>query len=223
MENIKAVLFDLDNTLIMRMRTMPKVADTLCRYYFKDRKAEHKFISETFCDCFKCGYDKNSDCYENFVKRVNWENAPEYDVFFAFWNFYYPYCTQPMDDMMESLVAVKNKGYKLGLVTNGPIGMQNAKIDVLGEEFRNIFDVIVITGEVGVHKPDPRPFIRALELLDLKAEDCVYVGDHPRNDIDGARKVGMRTIWHEGYADWEDQYAPADITISGLKELENVL
>ncbi len=223
MENIKAVLFDLDNTLIQRMRAMPKVADALCRYYFKDRVQDHKYINETFCDCFKCGYDKNSECYERFVKLVNWENAPEYNVFFLFWNFYYPYSTTPVDDMMESLCDLKNKGYKLGLITNGPIGMQNAKIDMLGAEFRNIFDVIVVTGELGVHKPDPQPFNKALELLNLKADECVYVGDHPRNDIEGSRNVGMHTIWYEGFADWEDIYAPADVTIKGLKELRNIL
>ncbi|NLD88040.1 MAG: HAD family hydrolase [Clostridiales bacterium] len=223
MNNIKAVLFDLDNTLIQRMRAIPKVAAAICKYYFKDRPEDHEFISDTFCDCFSDGYIKNEECYKLFVDIVGWETPLPYEHFFRFWCFYYPINSTPVDDMTDSVMYLKNKGYKLGIITNGPIGMQNAKMDTLGEDFRAMFDIIIVSADFGVHKPDPSIFSFACAELGFETNECVYVGDHPRNDVEGARGSGMHTIWYEGFMPWDEQYEPAKYVISGLRDLMEIL
>jgi putative hydrolase of the HAD superfamily len=55
-------------------------------------------------------------------------------------------------------------------------------------------DIVVVSGDVGVHKPDPALFAYTAEKLGLKTNECVYVGDHPVNDIQGALDSGMKAI-----------------------------
>ncbi len=58
-----------------------------------------------------------------------------------------------------------------------------------------LLEVMVISDEVGMKKPDPRIFRMALERLEVGAEEAVFVGDNLELDIAGARGVGMRAVW----------------------------
>jgi len=221
MEHIKAVLFDLDNTLIVREKMIAQVAHALIRDYFPDRADEYCFLKDTFCACFESGYRKNQDCFNDFCEKVNWENAPDYLTFFKYWSFYYPFSASHMPDAVDLVQRLKAKGYKVGIITNGPIPMQNAKIDAA--RLRDMFDVIVISGAVGIHKPDPEIFHLAAKRIGCEPETCLYVGDHPRNDIFGAKSAGMKTAWMRGYEEWDDQYERADVEIDTLPELYRML
>jgi len=221
MENVKAVLFDLDNTLIVRGKMIAQVAHALIRDYFTDRADEYCFLKDAFCACFESGYIKNEDCYKNFIARVNWENAPDYWTFFKYWSFYYPFSATLMPDAVDLVQRLKAKGYKVGIITNGPIPMQNAKIDAA--RLRHLFDLIVISGAVGIQKPDPEIFRLAAKQLGCEPETCLYIGDHPRNDIFGAKNAGMKTAWLRGFEVWDDQYDRADVEIDGLAELMKLL
>ncbi|HWQ22172.1 MAG TPA: HAD family hydrolase, partial [Clostridia bacterium] len=59
-----------------------------------------------------------------------------------------------------------------------------------------LLDVVVISGDIGVEKPDPRIFDHALQLLDLTAKQCLFVGDSIILDDAGARNVGMDFCWY---------------------------
>jgi putative hydrolase of the HAD superfamily len=85
-------------------------------------------------------------------------------------------------------------GWRLGIVTNGFPGVQRRKVAALGVD--RLVDTIVFAYEhgTGLGKPDPEPFRVAAERLGVGHDRCVFVGDDPRRDIDGARRVGMRTI-----------------------------
>jgi putative hydrolase of the HAD superfamily len=85
-------------------------------------------------------------------------------------------------------------GWRLGIVTNGFPGVQRRKVAALGVD--RLVDTIVIAYEhgTGLGKPDPETFRVAAERLGVEPARCVFVGDDPRRDIDGARAVGMRTI-----------------------------
>lgn len=73
-------------------------------------------------------------------------------------------------------------------------------------------------------KPDPRIFEMALKKLGLNPEECIYVGDHPINDIQGASKVGMETIWIKVNQPWiESIEAKPLYQISTLSELLGLL
>ena len=98
------------------------------------------------------------------------------------------------------LELLRGWGFKLGIVTNGSEKGQSAKIDVLG--LRGLVDAVVISEIVGVKKPDPLIFTVATEALGVAAEEVVFVGDHPQNDVMGAVAVGMQAVWLRGSCEW---------------------
>jgi len=81
----------------------------------------------------------------------------------------------------------------LALVTNGPPDIQRLKIDQAGIGSR--FSAVLISGEIGIGKPDPAVFLRAVELLGVAPEHAVMVGDSWERDITGALSAGVRAVW----------------------------
>ncbi len=74
--------------------------------------------------------------------------------------------------------------------------------------------------EAGIKKPDPAIFEMAIKQLNLSPNQCIYIGDHPVNDIEGAAKVGMETIWLKVNQPWRDDLIAEPLyRISKLYEL----
>jgi len=108
------------------------------------------------------------------------------------------------------------------LITNGRTAIQYGKIDRLG--LRDRFEVILVSEEVGIKKPNPDLFRMALKRLGLEPEECLYVGDHPVNDIEGAAAVGMETIWMQVNQPWrEGLTARPKHVIRRIAELTDIL
>ena len=82
---------------------------------------------------------------------------------------------------------------RLGLITNGPSWTQRAKIEHF--QLARWFPAMIVSGEFGYDKPDPRIFAAMLDALDVRAEDAIMVGDNPDADIRGAHAAGMRAVW----------------------------
>lgn len=83
--------------------------------------------------------------------------------------------------------------YKLGVISNGPSDLQRYKLKLF--DLEREFDPIVISGEVGVAKPDPKIFRHALERAKVLPSEALYVGDSPTYDIAGAKGIGMKMAW----------------------------
>jgi len=83
--------------------------------------------------------------------------------------------------------------YRTGILTNGPSDMQWGKLR--GLELVDAVDVIVVAGDLGIFKPDPRPFCQLLDALGVEASRALFVGDSYEHDIVGAHRVGMKTAW----------------------------
>jgi len=106
--------------------------------------------------------------------------------------------------------------YRLGVLTNG-----NADVRRLG--LADYFDFTLCAEELGIGKPDPRPFCEALKRAGVAAEHAVHIGDHPSDDIGGAQRAGMRAIWFNPTGGpWQDDGHP-DAIIGNLAELPAVL
>ncbi len=127
-----------------------------------------------------------------------------------------------MKDALEILDYCRERGYILGLVTNGKKDLQDGKIDLLG--LRGYFKAIVISGEAGISKPDPAIYKLALERMGTSAEQTLFIGDHPVNDIWGAGKAGMDTVWLKRNHPWDERL---DVqpwrTINELDELKEII
>ena len=93
------------------------------------------------------------------------------------------------DGALQVLSTLQDK-YHLALVSNCAIGTSDS-IRALGLE--KFFEVIVLSYEVGVRKPDKRIYLEALRGLNLEPERCIFVADEI-SDLEGARRIGMQTL-----------------------------
>jgi putative hydrolase of the HAD superfamily len=96
------------------------------------------------------------------------------------------------EDAAPTLLALRQR-YKLGLITNGPSAIQRAKIERFG--LAEYFDELIVSGEVGVAKPDPAIFRLALERLGVESAEALFVGDSPEYDLRGAVAAGVPFVW----------------------------
>jgi putative hydrolase of the HAD superfamily len=103
---------------------------------------------------------------------------------------------KPYEDIPELLRALKPR-YKLGVVSDGYLTVQQAKFKALA--LTEWFDAVVFSDQWGqdAWKPSPRPFVEVLALLGVEGPDAVYIGDNPTKDFIGARQVGMKTLWYQ--------------------------
>jgi len=121
--------------------------------------------------------------------------------------------------MREMLVALRQDGYKLGIVTNGRGYFQRRTILALGIE--HDFDVTLISEEEGLRKPDAAIFHRALARVDCKPHEGVFVGDSIEADVRGAKNAGMLAIWkHDALS---AASVDADAVLGDLNDLPAIL
>jgi putative hydrolase of the HAD superfamily len=130
----------------------------------------------------------------------------------------YPLHCHITQDTESTLHNLRDRGIKLGIITNGPTVWQSRKIDALG--IAPLFDAIVISGNEGFEKPDPRIFAVALERCRAMPAESMFVGDHPEADIRGAKGAGMVPVWKQ-MTYWE---VPGDVArIEKISEVVSLL
>ncbi len=98
-------------------------------------------------------------------------------------------------DARPTLRALRAAGYTIGVVTNGYSDMQRRKL--ARHDIEPAVDFVVVSEEAQAHKPDPRIFARALELAGVAAHEAVYVGDLLHNDVGGAVGAGLHAFLHD--------------------------
>ena len=118
-------------------------------------------------------------------------------------------------NVKQTLVTLREKGYKLGLISNTHWRIS----ENLKKEFETFFDVVTLSYENGWAKPHPSIFIVTLSKLRLSANQCLHVGDDPIADIKGAKNTGMKTafIMRKGVR------TDANIEIRRVSELAELL
>jgi putative hydrolase of the HAD superfamily len=117
----------------------------------------------------------------------------------------------------ETLLALRQR-YKLVLLTNGASCLQREKLAASG--IGDLLDHVVVSGDLGVGKPDTRIFLTALVEARVGPAEAVMVGDSAERDIEGARRTGIAAIWLRGD---NDEAGEADATIAGLAELPDAI
>src|SRR5216684_317722 len=97
------------------------------------------------------------------------------------------------DDVQELFASLKSARVPLALITNGASDTQRDKLRVL--EMEHWFEVVVISGEVGIAKPDASAFGLAIDKLTVEPENVLHVGDSLTTDVVGAQAAGLTAVW----------------------------
>ena len=124
-------------------------------------------------------------------------------------------------DAADTLKALHNKGYRLGVIANQNLGTASR---LEKWRIREYFDAIIASAEIGYAKPDKRIFEKAFELAGCKADDTIMVGDRLDNDMIPAKALGMKTIWmRKGLAKYQDISFGKNIVDYSVNELSDLL
>ena len=123
---------------------------------------------------------------------------------------------------LQMVYALKDR-YRLGIISNFDHSPTVHRI-LHREGIAGYFDPVVISADVGWRKPHREIFEKALGLLGLKAQEALFIGDHPAIDIGGAQGVGIPAIWYNRYGE-DPSGLPfrAERTLTDLAELQGFL
>lgn len=212
---IRAVLFDLDGTLLDRRETLRRHLELQIERHsglFSQEEAG-RYVSRLL------ELDENGSLDRGqFYHRAQAEFGLEPDSATTLLEDFernFPETCVPLPHVSECLTALRRMDLKLGLVTNGRELIQRRKIQ--GLRLEAFLDTIVISESVGHRKPDPRIFERALAELGERPSSAVHVGDDPEADVEGAKRAGLLSIWRRD-SFWQEPEG-ADLVIEDLSEI----
>jgi len=218
---MKAVIFDLDNTLLDLMRMKQ-----LC-------------IEASVDAMIDAGLEIPEKKAENLLTKMYMHNIEDQKIFQKFLREY----TGKVDPRMlayailayrrvksgflaaypgtkRTLIALREKGLKLAVVSDAPREQAWQRLASLSLD--DFFDIVVTYDDTRKRKPDPAPFRKALKALGIKAEDALMVGDWPERDMKGAKAIGMKTAFAEYGNTHHYRGKVADYTLKRITDLIKV-
>lgn len=215
---VRAVLFDLGNTLWhipelppteqIRHETVGRIL-TLLRSWGLEPQDEHRYLGRdirlAITEADKRAYE--TDCvspdFGAIVHRVAAERGldltPEQaDALWHTWNLPGDFFgRRPYGDAIETLSALRARGYRLACVTNRVFSGPAFVAEVADLGLTPYFDTLVASCDIGYMKPHPKIFNHALEALAIAPQEAVMVGDSLRADVGGAQALGMTAVWRK--------------------------
>jgi putative hydrolase of the HAD superfamily len=130
----------------------------------------------------------------------------------------------PFDDAIPVLEFIKCCNYKIGLITNSMFPMWMRDIELRAYNLIDYFDVRITSGDTGYMKPHPAIYASALKMLNAQPEQALFVGDRPANDIAGANDSGLISVLiSPPHLERELDGVCPDFTITQLSELLSIL
>ncbi|MBS7623408.1 HAD-IA family hydrolase [Candidatus Bathyarchaeota archaeon] len=233
-DKVRAVIFDLDETLIDSLQGHVGAHAEVCRVlgeflrgegYPVDEKELLTQISKLDDEMNKQFIYDRDEWWPRLLERMMIQARLPEDLVKKLTRSYwlaYASSAKPYPETLPILKYLKDRGYLLGLLsdTDRLPGMKRYRIEI--QPFRDLFHITLVSGEETEQtKPSPEPFLAAAEKLGVRPEECVFVGDKPFADIEGAKKAGMRTVLVYR-RDWGVK-VEADYVVRSLDELRRIL
>ncbi|MEX0774445.1 MAG: HAD family hydrolase [Phycisphaeraceae bacterium] len=207
MKNLRAIFFDLDDTLLDDQGSYVRALEDACRFAWRS--------------CHLRGWKPLFDAYCR-VSDAMWRRFDEWgreldgeEIRLRVWQQTFAAMRSPVDIEQVRQVAVfyarrrsethdwlagarealmeLGRGYRVGLITNGAADIQREKLRRMA--LPAFVDPVLIGGEVGIAKPDRRIFAQALAAADVGPHEALMVGDKAEIDIAGAHAAGMHAVW----------------------------
>jgi putative hydrolase of the HAD superfamily len=220
---IKAVIFDLDNTLV--------------DFMVMKRQAVDAAINAMIDAGLKLPVDEARKRIDKIYKEkgIEFQNVFDELLYDVFKKLDYKILSAgviayrrareaalvPYPHVYMTLTELLKMGLKLAVISDAPAREAWLRLSYLN--FHHLFDLVLTFDDTGERKPSPVPFKKALKLLGLRPEEALMVGDWAERDMVGATKVGMKTV----FAKYGDTFGTvethADYDIDDISELISVV
>jgi len=214
------MIFDLDNTLYDAKQYFTGAFRDVSEYL----AVKYGIIRIDFCGELIALWKEKTSMYPHLFDDVLSEFGiadGELELVIEVFNNHDPKI-ESYPGVASVLQELKDRGYKLGIITDGFQKRQERKINALNIGY--FFDTVVFTKELDHPKPSTIPYQKALDELNATPHNSFYIGDNPILDFRGAKEVGMRTVrvlTGEFKNIPGDEYV--DYEIEEMKELLNML
>jgi len=217
-----AILFDFDGTLVdfvesdiqslklLHAQTGTEtVFDSFLEIAVTEIEHFHKLVAEQKIDPLLMHQFRLQNTFAKF--NISWQ-----DDYVTFYRRNLINLCVPFDGIRKSLTKASDK-VKTGLISNAyDVFEQQERIKHSG--IFDLFNVVVIAGEIGIYKPDPLIFLHALNHLDISPNKALFVGDSITYDIVGAKSAGMKTVLFNQRS--KKEHHLADYIVHGVDELD---
>lgn len=201
---IKTVIFDIDNTLYdydkNHLLGMKALTD-YCRSEFNlgEKEALACYDRAMEIASRRIGTDTAAihsrmlrfQCMTEFLEKPLFPHVE--NMYHAYWDTMIGHA-KPCPGLLEFLEILKNRQIRIGIGTDMTASIQYKKLRKLGLTL--FIDFIVTSQEAGVEKPHPHFFDVCLEKAGCLPEECAFIGDNRKKDVQGALDHGMRGIWY---------------------------
>ena len=233
MEQAKdTILFDLDKTLFDHYYSS-KLAIAAVRERFRLGIHDIGELIRLYNDALQEAYDrylvkeityeeKDLEKVKLFFQKLNLA-VPDDSVIHEFLELYetaYQEDRRATPGSIETLVRLREHGYKLGVVTNGQMSDQAAKMEAIGID--GLVDIIVTSEEVGHHKPSPEMFDTALNRLGSEKVSALMVGDSIKSDVEGALDNDIEAVLYAPLSE-EVEREISSIRIRVIRHMKELL
>ena len=220
--NKKAILFDLDGTLINSAPDLALAVNYMLKTVKHDTFSEdiiHGWVGNGAQTLVNRALSGQSEIDENLDTSFA---AEALDIFLKFYAQNLCVATVTYTNVATTLKTLKEKGYRLAIVTNKPFAFVEPILDGLGLD--GLFEIILGGDSLAVKKPDPAPLLHVCDTLGVTVDDCVMVGDS-KNDILAANACGMQSVgvtYGYNYGESISVYEP-NMVIDDFSELLEAL
>jgi putative hydrolase of the HAD superfamily len=220
MKQIKAIVFDLDNTLIdfwkMKKLASKAAITAMIKAGLKiDKRRAWEILGKLFDEYGM----ENQKIFEIFLEKVTGKND---EKFLAAGVVAYRRVKElhlkTYPNVASTLMKLRKRGLKLAIVTDAP--RFQAWTRLFGLKLEKCFDLVVAFEDTGEQKPSHLPFRTALRKLRVKPENVMMIGDSISRDVLGAKKLGMVAVLAKYGQVWkEKEKGKADFEINNFSEI----
>lgn len=187
---IKAVGFDVDGTLY---HIPTEMALVISREVIEKAAAELGRDTDDFAE----EYLKEREKYRGNTLTLNSFGLDGQQIFQKIVDDFPVEKYVKQDKKLVSMIRELKKKYQVFIITNGTGRQVERKLKLIGLDYKD-FDPRIYCYDQGWVKPDPAPFLAAIESLKVKPDEVVYVGDRIDLDVEGAKAVGMKSVFVGG-------------------------
>ena len=220
---IKAVVFDLDNTLVDFMKMKQRaIEEAIHAMIDSGLSISFEEADKIIDDIYKEQGIEYQQVFDVFLQRVL--KKIDYKILSAGIVAYRKAreaALIPYPHVYPTLHKLMKMGIQMGILSDAPV--KEAWLRLAYLNLHHIFDVVVTFEDTGVRKPNAAPFLAILSKLNIEPEEALMVGDWAERDIVGAKNVGMKTAFARYGDTFNTKAHNADFELSDISELIGII